>query len=132
VNENAPEGASLFGFAAGLLNAAVQITKIEGPTGGFWQAFDNKPEDEDSEPEMHRDRLERVAARDLMRRRKSEGFDGFCGYCCFEPGDVRLYTEAFDTDSGKGIALSGQLRKTIFGRYKPSGDNAEIVGFPTL
>jgi hypothetical protein len=132
MGEEAAPGNAVFGFAHSLLQNAVLVTGLQGVNGGFWQVFDVDPDDEDVEPEVHREQLDRGAARGLIQRRKEAGFDGLCGFCCFESNDMRLYVEAFDVRRVKSISLGGPLRKTIFGRYRPAGGSAQILGIPTI
>ena len=120
MSQDAP-GAATLAFANDLLATAGQLTARLGAGGAFWQVFDEAPDHEAAEPEIGRETLDRHAARALLHGRVAHGFDGILGFCCLEPDVPRLYVEAFDTRRDASVALSWQLKKTRFGRYRPAG-----------
>jgi hypothetical protein len=126
---------TVFDRATTVLQAAAQLLLAKGAGAAFTQSFDSAPEDDSVRAEVGRERLDRTAARRVLRSRVQDGFVGLSGFSCFEEQPPRLYVEVFDTRDphaapGKAmsLALSAPIKKTWTGKYRLAGRSAEIHG----
>lgn len=113
------DGNMALGFAQFILQTAATVTGQNGGNGAYLQVFDAEPEDENGDPDVANALLDRVAARNLLRRRVETGFDGLLGFSCLDVEESRIYVEAFDTRQDLGFMIAAPIRKTLFGNYRP-------------
>jgi len=122
-NATAPAlGPAVVAFANDLFKAAVDGGAKIGEKGLFWQAFDADPDDRSAPFQLYEQRLARDAARTFVKSRIDGGAQGIAGFSWLEESETicRLHVEAFDVRDSTSVSLSGILRRTLRGKYRPA------------
>jgi hypothetical protein len=116
-----------------LMSSTANGAQLNGERSGFFQMFSEDP-DVSVEPEIHEYRLGVDAAREFIGDRMNDGFTGIAGFGCLvqESGQWMVRGEVFET--GFNVSASGclPLKRTLFGKFKPTSDLIELDGFPGI
>jgi hypothetical protein len=116
-----------------LMSSAANGARLNGERSAFFQIFDAKP-DEPTEPEIHERRLGVEEAREFLAERLNSGFAGVAGFTCIqqEGGRWMLRSEVFETGTNVSASACVPLKRSLFGKFRPTQDNIELGGFPSI
>lgn len=122
-------GEVVFAFANYVLRELARAVELGGERTGFAQIYDANPGDESTNMETHYEMLEVDTARRTVVERIKSGFDGIAGFSCLVPtaSGSLLRVEGWDTRTHTGVVLGLPMKRTMFGRFKPSAIG-EVLG----